>query len=89
MSSNTISVPAAQAVIRYSEDTIEKLNTELVRLDSEVNSKFAGLTDPTIAKYNELSENMRNTLMQICAKMQEVSDYCKEVIRWVGDYTGF
>lgn len=87
--SKTISIPAAQAVIMYSEDTIDKLNTELVRLDFEVNSKFIGLTDPAIIKYNEMSENMRNTLMQICTKMQEVSDYCREVIRWVENYTSF
>ena len=55
-------------------------------MDNSVNSQFEGLTDPTIKKYIQLSEQMQNLLRQVGAKMEAISEYCKTVIDFINKY---
>ncbi|MBR2296053.1 MAG: hypothetical protein IKA43_01445 [Clostridia bacterium] len=87
MAAFTISAEAAGKAIQYSSEAVEKLSSNMRLLDTNVNSNFQGLQDPSIKKYLELSEQMQEMLRQVGDKMTQVEDYCKKVIAWIQDYT--
>ncbi len=82
-----LSREAAMKAIAYSSEARDQLLSNAGILDNNVNSQFSGLTDPSIKKYVQLSEQMHGTLRQLGAKMDEISEYCKKVIRWIDEYS--
>lgn len=87
MSKIMLSKDAAMKAISYSNDAKEDLLANINIMDGNVNSQFNGLQDPTIKKYLDLSEQMQNTIKQIGAKMEAISEYCQSVIRWIDAYS--
>lgn len=82
----TISREAAQKAIRYSDEATTELRSNVNVMDNNVNSIFAGLQDPTIKKYLELSEQMQDMIKQVSGRMDAISEYCQSVIRWIDGY---
>ena len=83
----TISKSAAQKAIKYSEEAATELSAGVRVMDNNVNSNFAGLQDPTVKKYLELSGQMQDMIKQVSGKMNAISEYCQSVIRWIDNYT--
>lgn len=82
----TLSKEAAMKAIKYTEDARGKLIHNVSYMNNNVNSRFAGLQDPTYEKYYALSMEMQGLLKQIGGKMDDISVYCKKVIRWIDEY---
>lgn len=82
-----LSSGAAMKVISYSDEARNELLTNINVMDNNVNSQFTGLQDPTFKKYLELSEQMQEMLRQISGKMNDISVYCQNVIRWIDMYS--
>ena len=87
MSRITLSRNAASAAVTYSEEAKNALLTNVNIMDNTVNSQFEGLQDPTFKKYLELSGQMQDMLKQVGMKMDSISEYCQDVIRWIDEYT--
>ena len=83
MSRFTISKDAAMKAITYSNDARDQLLTNVNVMDNNVNSQFTGLQDPSFRRYLELSDKMQEMLKQMGGKMDEISQYCQSVIRWI------
>ncbi|MBQ2810341.1 MAG: hypothetical protein IJF11_05555 [Clostridia bacterium] len=81
-----ISERAANEAIKLSNEAAEDLSMNMRVLDSDVNAKFAGLQDPTIKKYLELSEEMQIMLRTVSDKMEQIETYCRRIIQWINDY---
>ena len=81
-----LSKDSAMKAITYSKEAFESLTQNAKIMDSQVNSKFIGLKDPTFISYLELSMQMQELLGQVGNKMEAVSDYCQSVIRWIDTY---
>ena len=81
-----LSKDSAMKAITYSKEAFESLAQNAKIMDSQVNSKFIGLKDPTFISYLELSMQMQELLGQVGNKMEVVSDYCQSVIRWIDTY---
>lgn len=81
-----LSKEAAMKAITYSNDARDQLMTNINVMDNNVNSQFSGLQDPSFRRYLELSEQMQGMLKQIGGKMDEISQYCESVIRWIDSY---
>jgi len=81
-----LSKEAAMKAINYSNDAREQLMTNISVMDNNVNSQFSGLQDPSFKRYLELSGQMQDMLTKIGGKMEEISDYCQSVIRWIDTY---
>lgn len=86
MSKIILSKEACKKAISYSEDASAALLGELRIMDNDVNSCFQGLQDPTIQKYLQLSSQMQDMIKQVTVKMNEISEYCQGVIRWIEIY---
>ncbi len=82
----TISKEAAMKAITYSNEAREELIQNVNIMNNNVNARFAGLQDPAYKQYYELSMQMQNLLTQIGGKMEDVSNYCGKVIRWIDEY---
>ena len=87
MSRKRLSREDVMRVIASSEDAMNQLRTNVTVMDSNVNSNLSGLQDPTVKKYLELSDEMQTMIKQIGGKMEEISEYCKSVIRWMDGYS--
>jgi len=86
MSKIILSEEACKKAISYSEEASIALLQELRIMDNDVNSCFQGLQDPTIQKYLQLSSQMQDMIKQVTVKMNEISEYCQGVIRWIEIY---
>ncbi len=82
-----LSREAAMKVISYSDNARNELLTNINIMDNNVNSHFASLHDPTFRKYLELADQMQGMLKQVGGKMDEISQYCHSVIRWIDDFS--
>lgn len=82
-----LSREAAMKAISYSDEAQKKLMANINVMDNNVNSHFTGLQDPTFKKYLELSGQMQEMLRQVSGKMNEISEYCQSVIRWIDDFS--
>ena len=78
---------AALKAISYSDEARNELLSNINVMDNNVNSHFASLQDPTFKKYLELSGQMQEMLKQVSVKMDEISQYCQGVVRWIDDYS--
>ncbi len=81
-----LSEDACKKAISYSEEASAALLKELTIMDNDVNSCFQGIQDPAILKYLQLSSQMQEMIKQVSGKMNEISDYCQKVIRWIEIY---
>ena len=75
--------------IAYSNEARDQLLMNINVMDNNVNSQFSGLQDPAFRRYLEMSGQMQNLLKQIGGKMDEISQYCESVIRWIDGYSEF
>lgn len=82
-----LSKEAAMKAINYSNEARDQLINNINIMDNEVNSQFSGLQDPSFRRYLELSDQMQDMLKQIGGKMDEISQYCQSVIRWIDLYS--
>ena len=82
-----LSREAAMKAISYSDEAQKTLMANINVMDNNVNSHFTGLQDPTFKKYLELSGQMQEMLRQVSGKMNEISEYCQSVIRWIDDFS--
>lgn len=82
-----LSKEAAMKAINYSNEARDQLINNINIMDNEVNSQFSGLQDPSFRRYLELSDQMQDMLKQIGGKMDEISQYCQSVIRWIDSYS--
>ena len=73
--------------IAYSNDARDQLRMNISVMDNNVNSQFSGLQDPAFKRYLEMSGQMQDLLKQISGKMDEISQYCESVIRWIDSYS--
>lgn len=78
---------AVMKAISYSDEAKNELLTNINVMDNNVNSHFASLQDPTFKKYLELSGQMQEMLKQVSGKMDEISEYCQGVVRWIDDFS--
>ena len=81
-----LSKEAAMKAINYSDEARDQLMANINIMDNNVNSQFSGLQDPAFKRYLELSGQMQDMLKQISGKMDEISQYCQSVIRWIDSY---
>jgi hypothetical protein len=82
-----LSKEAAMKAITYSNDARDQLRMNISVMDNNVNSQFSGLQDPAFERYLEMSGQMQDLLKQISGKMDEISQYCESVIRWIDSYS--
>ena len=68
----TISKNAALKAIEYSRQTQDDLLSNIRIMDDNVNSEFEGLQDPTIIKYLELSDQLKEKMILITNKLEIV-----------------
>lgn len=77
---------AVQQAKRYSEETRDALLNNVTIMDNNINSQFAGLQDPTFQSYLQLSEQLQTSIKQVGVKLDEISQYCQEVINWINKF---
>lgn len=82
-----LSREAAMKAISYSDEARNELLNNMNVMDNNVNSHFASLQDPTFKKYLELSAQMQEMLKRVSGKMDEISEYCQGVVRWIDDFS--
>lgn len=82
-----LSKEAAMKAIAYSNEARDQLMTNINVMDNNVNSQFSGLQDPAFKRYLEMSGQMQDMLKQISGKMNDISQYCESVIRWIDSYS--
>lgn len=82
-----LSKDAAMKAIAYSNEARDQLMTNINVMDNNVNSQFSGLQDPAFKRYLEMSGQMQDMLKQISGKMNDISQYCESVIRWIDSYS--
>lgn len=81
-----LSKECAEKGIIYSQEASDQLKANVEVMDKNVNAQFSGLQDPTFRKYIELSENMQRLIKQISGRMDDISEYCRAVSRWIDEY---
>ncbi len=87
MAQVTLSKPAAQKAITYSQEAFEKLIMNANIMNRQVNARFVGLKDPTYVSYLELATQMQELIGQIGMKMESISNYCQSIIHLIDTYT--
>lgn len=87
MSRVKLSKPAATRIISFTSDAQEALLSNVRSMDSKVNFQFAGMQDPALKRYAQLSEQLQNTFRKIGENMEAISKYCRAVIRWIDEYS--
>ena len=81
-----LSKNAAMKVIAYSDDAHHALMNNISVMDNNINSQFKGLQDPAFKRYLDLSDSMQDMLRQISGKMDQISQYCQSIMRWIDKY---
>lgn len=89
MSRIKLSIESAMKAIEYSNEAKDNIKMNINILDNQVNNHYNGLLDPTIIKYQELSEKMQELLKTVSMKIEDVSIYCEKIIRWIQEYNEY
>ncbi len=82
----TISVEAATRIRELSVGTADSLRSNIAVMDANVDSKISGLNDPSLQRYTQLSGDLKSKLNMVCQKIDDIVNYCNQVIAWVDNY---
>lgn len=84
MSSFTMSKSAAMNVIRYSQEMYDELNGNTKTLNQNILAQFQTMKDPKATqKYSELMMTLEKLLKDTQIAIDDVVQYCEQIIRWI------
>ena len=69
------------------DEAKNELVSNIYRMDNDVNSQFLGVQSPEFKRYLELMGHLQEMLMKASGKMNEISEYCQNVIDWISDFS--
>ena len=76
-------------LIHWSDETASALQTNLNVICDNVNSHFIGIDDLEMQKYLELFAKTSVITKELCDKIGEISELCKNVQKWIDNYSVF
>lgn len=84
MSSFTMSKSAVMNVIRYSQEMYDELNGNTKTLNQNILAQFQTMKDPKATqKYSELMMTLEKLLKDTQIAIDDVVQYCEQIIRWI------
>lgn len=84
MSTIKLSKTAALKVIRYSEEMFEELNSNTKQLNDQIVAHMLNLKDPVATtKHMELMQLLEDELKHIGMTVEDITQYCESMIRWI------
>ena len=86
MSKIKLSKETAMEVIKRTNETREQLKNNVRMMETNVNRNFEQIRDPSVKKYLQLQDTVKQNLGIMFEEMDNVVEYCKYIIRWIDEY---